>query len=225
MRDRLSGFTHHVLLCVLSTIKPALVHIIFCKLKNLTTIVILKRKGKTCLVSVLLVDAKVGQVGLLCRNINHFQYECLPLWSARAERTIPSTFQCILLFIKVEQSSWSSKWWLDLYRACQIKIACFWTRKGAENLDLQLTMYSYLIVLSQRVLEKMSDIRNHSLNAVTPILIDTISSIARHGLCIHQKPTAAHKYRKDHANYAGITGMNSELNLIQTLLSHLKTGL
>jgi len=71
----------------------------------------------------------------------------------------------------------------------------------------------------------MSDIRNHSLNAVTPILIDTISSIARHGLCIHQKPTAAHKYRKDHANYAGITGMNSELNLIQTLLSHLKTGL
>lgn len=35
----------------------------------------------------------------------------------------------------------------------------------------------------------------------------------------------AHKYRKDHTNYAGITGMNSELNLIQTLLSHLKTEL
>lgn len=36
---------------------------------------------------------------------------------------------------------------------------------------------------------------------------------------------AEHKYRKDHTNYAGISGMNSELNLIQTPLSHLKTEL
>lgn len=125
MTDRFSGFTHHVLLCVLSTIKPALVHIIFCKLKNLTKIIILKWKGKTRLVNVLLVDAKVGQVGLLCRNINHFQYDCLHLLSARAERAIPNTFQRILLLIKAEHYSWSFKWWLDLYRACQIKIAYF----------------------------------------------------------------------------------------------------
>lgn len=94
---------------------------------------------KLKLVNTLPVNTKVGQAGFFCKNIKHFQCNCLSLWSARAGRAIPSTFQCILLLIKVEQSSWGSKWWLDSHGACQIKIACFkiktWTKKEDKILS------------------------------------------------------------------------------------------
>lgn len=150
------------------------------------------------LVNTLPVNTKVGQVGLFCKNIKHFQCNCLSLWSARAGRAIPSTFQCILLLIKVEQSSWGSKWWLDSYGACQIKIACFkiktWKKKKKRTkfwVPVDNVFLSHHAIIEGPE-EKKSDIRNHSLSAVTLLLIDPISYIDRHGLWMHQKSKSTH---------------------------------
>lgn len=110
LTNRISSFTLDVSPWVLSTQKVTLGNINYWEFQNLTTIIIWKWKGKTCLIIVVLIGLNIGQVELFCRNIKCFQCQVPFFMICQGWKSNPNIFQWILLLIKVEQYSCSSKW-------------------------------------------------------------------------------------------------------------------